>query len=64
MATIIGAFLQIYNKDTGQWDTHYFTTHTNAIIQTTEKQFISEELKNFIKILKVIYQGTILIMMN
>ena len=52
MATIIGAFLQIYNKDTGQWDTHYFTTHANAIIQTTEKQFISEELKNFIKNIK------------
>lgn len=52
MATIIGAFLQIYNKNTGQWDTHYFTTHANAIIQTTEKQFISEGLKNFIKNIK------------
>lgn len=52
MATIIGSFLQIYNKTTSTWDTHYFTTHANAIIQTTEKQFISEELKNFIKDIK------------
>lgn len=52
MATIIGSFLQIYNKITSTWDTHYFTTHANAIIQTTEKQFISEELKNFIKDIK------------